>query len=192
MEVETFEQVEILEDGSFECKEEVTELLEELELEGQKKIDTDAGRVPFRKMTAKEWDVYSKVLASHTDLKEYKDDPIPFRVLKLIKAAKALIIDDKPFFHHYKVLHQPPADFRDPVLIGIHGGQYSGDRYLLARWGEELKSFAEFIPAAITIRRKEIESELKKIATEYRSCVQNYATLADNEVLDANIPSFYS
>lgn len=146
MQVETYEEVSIDEQGGMLINEQVSEealaLIESLDLNGQRSLvsrDEAAGeaverRIPYRLMTREEANVYAVMCPRRTALERYSDGPIPLRVLQVAAHAK-------PLFKALYVLHPASARDDDPVLIGMRTNpdrSWQDDIYILARWGAVL------------------------------------------------------
>lgn len=135
--VETYEATE-MNGVEVEDKEECARLAQELGLSGQVSlINDDFGEIcPYRKMTKEEAFVYGTILTGKCDVNDYKDGPIPLRVLQVYQHAKSL-----DMFHAFKVWYAESYEIKDPVLVARVGESMYNDRsfYLLARWGEVLE-----------------------------------------------------
>lgn len=153
MQVESYEQTEEY-DGEPEDRDEAFALTVELGLNGQGRFFSPSdGDMPFRKMTDEEYRVYEAVLGAECELKDYKDDPIPVRILQI--AAKA-----QPHFKELRVMYAPNAD--DPVL---YGRTEKYEKFIIARWGSALKSFGELrVEAGKVIKAKYLKECRKGIA----------------------------
>jgi hypothetical protein len=147
MKIETYEiepassQIATLaEDGEHK------ELCEKLGLKGQLSLsNNESGTVfPYRRMTMVEQRVFEIHCPNKTKLSAYKSDAIPVRVLQV--AAHAI---DCGVTRHLSVWHPEEARL-DPVLVGCTS-EYSGELYLLARWGEVWKDFAQLLAEAKAI-----------------------------------------
>jgi hypothetical protein len=153
MEVETYEVISLDEQGGDIINETVSEealaLIESLGLGGQKALverhTADDGeevetRWPYRVLTAEETNIFATLFPVRTPIAKYQDGPIPLRVLQVAAHAKEMGL---ALF----VLH-PENGVRmdDPVLVGERAGRvrtWERERFLLARWGDELVSLDE-------------------------------------------------
>ena len=171
MEVETYEVTEATTEGkdSFEVEAEAASLIEELGLEGQKGLlapdpdpDVKTGtRVPYKKMTQQEVKVYSTLYPQRVDVEKYNDGPIPVRVLQVVAHARGM-------FEKLQVWGPQVMD-PDPVLVGVNGSYYSGDMFLLARWGDALAPFEELYQRAFESLKTEWVDKAQEVVSEARS-----------------------
>ncbi len=160
MQIETFEQTETNNDGSAECGDESIAIIEELDLQGQRELITPEGEVSlWRLMTLEERAVYDLLCPEKTALDEYRDGPIPLRVLLIAKAA---VGDFKKLY----VLHPESSRVKDPVLVGVKGNDWSSEYYILARWGAELGSFTEMAEQALKLWTAKVTSACRKIVSQ--------------------------
>ncbi len=154
MQVETFECTETRQETS-EQSAEALRLINELGLDGQQPITISDGaqsvntnRNPYRKIKSDEQFVYSVLCPDRCDVTKYKDGPIPLEVLKALAYAKSL-----NFFAGFEVWAASTKSVKDPVLLGYTSkatwGGFSGDCYIIARWGEELLPLEVLIPDAL-------------------------------------------
>ncbi len=92
--VETFEAIETDAGGEVECDAEAIALIEELGLEGQRKLINKTGdapaRNPYRKMSIQERFAFRALMPKHVALDKYSDGPIPLRVLQVAAHAKGM------------------------------------------------------------------------------------------------------
>lgn len=188
--VETYEQTETY-DEEPENREAALALVSTLGLEGQFELlgeDENGGDMPYRKMTKEEQDVYGAILSVQTDIVDYKDAPIPLRILQVASHAQ-------PLFDCLIVWHPKNADFKDPLLVGRKGDQYGPHQlFILARWGDELLPFPKLRGiAGKTIRDKTIAS-LKSIASEVTAHIAAVEAMTGAEVMASGFrdsPCFY-
>lgn len=184
--VETYEVPEVDAMGTPECEAEAIELIESLGLEGQQSLLKKSGgetvRMPYRKMTAEEAFVYEKVLPKKTKLQNYSDGPIPLRVLQVASHAKEL-------YDLIQVWHPENADEKDPVLVGVNGSEYSAkERFMLARWGEELLPFSELAKKAGAKVRAEIKAACATGIAKLKACADSLDELSDADLAAAQKP----
>lgn len=173
MKVETYEIEETdSEAGVLAADSESYELIEKLNLVGQLSLtDTKTvTRFPYRKMTKQEGLVYGVLCPVKSKIEQYSDGLIPVRVLQV--AAHAC---DLGFCDRLEIWHPESADIKDPVLVGIKSvkGMFGHDteRWILARWGEELEDISTLaILAAKIVREKllaKIEGIKRKVDADY-------------------------
>lgn len=165
MQVETYELAEVAEQ-TREQSEECAALAESLGLEGQRAYfaaGSDAPAIPYRKVTAEEAFAYGILCPSTTLLADYKDGPIPLRVLQVAAHAKGM-------FRHLQVWHPASAREKDPVLVGSdyeHGWCRAVSKtFILARWGEELESFPVLLERAVAAAEKKLRAAWQAIASQ--------------------------
>jgi len=153
MEIETFECYEVAGEGHPEVEDAARQIIEDLELEGQKfkSVDGTIVRMPYPEITKDERFVYKALCPKVYKLEEYSRTPIPLRVLEIAKHAKTL-------FTEVYIWDLEDVDLKDPVLLG----QEDGKIHLLARWGETLDSYSTMKDKAIKITRQRLCSELRK------------------------------
>lgn len=153
--IETYEVAELA--NNVDDCDETRELIKKLNLNGQKSLAIAGGSVfPYRKITKEESDVYSIILPTKTEAKEFSSGSIPLRVLQVMAHADSLA-----FFDSFEIWH--PADVRkDPLLVGNKtpsGRSWDTERYILARWGEVLESFETLKKNAGEMRREILKAQ---------------------------------
>lgn len=158
MKIETYEvepaetEIESLANDS-----EARAICESLGLAGQLSLSDNETETtfPYRRMTAIEQRVFEIHCPIKTPLESYKSDPIPVRVLQVAQHAKSC-----NFCKVFYVWH--PKDARlDPILTGHTDSIYSGEAYLLARWGAVWKDFDQLLTEAKAIWRKRRVAKIK-------------------------------
>ena len=166
MEIETFEVAELNPDTlEFEDMDKAIELINDLGLEGQKKLinkdDEGVTLCPYRQMTAEEQFGYTRFLTTHDKVEEYSAGPIPIRVLQVLSHAKTLGI-----FSHFSIWHS--IGDPDPVLLAKPSGEteWNSVWYILARWGSELAPFKELKEKAAIMHLAEVKNELVLIRSK--------------------------
>jgi hypothetical protein len=190
--VETYEQTEVDADGVVECEAEALELIEQLGLEGQQKLlsrkegSDETVRCPYRKMTSEEGFIYGRLLTKHVKLHEYAEGPIPVRVLQVAAHARDM-------FDHLYVWSTENADIKDPILIGIKGEAYNGERFLLARWGDELETLANLAVLACQDWRNECKAKLSDIISDATSRLAGVDSIPDGAIVAGKktAPAYY-
>lgn len=181
MKVETYEVTEVAHCTSEES-ETAKALAEQLGLEGQQRYygggDEPATSHPYRKMTKQESLVYGALLARKTELKKYADGPVPLRVLQLAAHANE-VIDGATLY----VWHPENADVKDPLLVAQIGPDWQCERYLLARWGEELDEWAVLLAKAKAIITAKTKAELLKLQSEIEQTIRNVDAVVEASLL---------
>lgn len=190
--VETYEVPEVAGiDGERESDAEAIELIDRLGLNGQKAlVNRDSGeRFPYRPMTDAERKIYNVLLPKQTNIKEYKEAPIPLRVLQIAAHASTVKMDGGIAFSEIQVWSAKSAEVKDQILVGKHGSTYDYTLYLLARWGEVLLPLDELKKLAIKTRFEEIRSAAAKIAAQAQA---KLASLVEcDDVLGETVPYAY-
>lgn len=155
MQVETFECIEVDETGVPEDMAEAAALAARLGLGGQLKLATEAkdGVVrahPFLELTREQRAVYDLLCPTDVDAKEFSAGVIPVRALKLME-------QHHQHFDELRILSA--TQDKDPVLIGLQGSRWSGARYLMARWGEELAPWPVLVERALAKWKEQLVRE---------------------------------
>lgn len=190
MKVETYEITEQLCDvDQAEEVEKARELIEELELEGQKQfISPDGVTIPFRQMTTEETNVYSVLLKSRCDVNKFSYSLIPARVLGIIKMFRNSF--DKGMEVRYS-----EAD-KDPILVGKMQNKersYQNDDFILARWGEELEPMSVLREKAMKVYRAKTKAELESIRMRVITAINTIDSASPDILITETpkTPSFY-
>lgn len=190
MQVETFEATEFGIEQPKKVKEEHNSLINELGLNGQMDIVAGDSVCPYRKMKADEKFAYENICPKKCEAKEYKDGPIPLRVLQVMSHANSL-----DFFDKFEIWYPDNADVKDPVLVGIvKKDSYDYDRYILARWGEVLEPLPKLIETAGHIAKNKAIAKYKKIKTQVEHNLKFLENSTIDEVISGEMnldPSFY-
>lgn len=163
--VETFECAEIVHEP-IEATEEAISLIEAMELEGQQGLltkgatDKPVSRCPYRVIRRDENFVYRTLCPKATEIQKYNAAPIPLRVLQIAAHAKSL-----GMFKRLVVWSQEEMEEKDPVLVGCTDSwDYSSNQtYILARWGDELETFAVLLKRACTVAKDRLQQEARRL-----------------------------
>jgi hypothetical protein len=119
--------------------------IKELGLTGQANLsDKTVSPIPFSPMTPGMRAVYSTLCPVVDSVEDYSADTIPLRVLAII----ALCATQK-YFARIRVWHSVAKP--DPILVGstkTSTWDSGNQEFLLARWGDELRSFPELYQLA--------------------------------------------
>lgn len=178
-EIEEFACDEITHEPT-EATEEALQLIEQLELVGQKTLmageDSESNaRMPYPKMTDEQQFILEVLCPGKSNMKSYSRTPIPLRILQIAAHANSL-----HFFEEIQVWDAQSSAEKDPVLVGKKGYR---DYWLLARWGEHLdnwmimmkkakeKAAAEMI-SKYSVLKSDVEARITRIK-------QNCATQED-------------
>ena len=160
--IEIFESPDIVEE-TVEQSAEAMALIEEMGLTGQQalcKKNEETGvqtRFPYRLMTDEERFIYSVLCPEKTELKNYRNDAVPFEILKTAKMAMTF-----PETVYLSVWSASSKTVKDPVLVGSKN-YWASEVYLLGRWGEELLPLEVLIPDAINRWYKQRQDNLRRI-----------------------------
>lgn len=127
--VEIMYDTELEELVQLEKSEEWKNLISALSLPPQ--LETKA--IPFVLMTRQIDRVYRVLCPNTTELIKYDATTIPTKVLDIIKLCQ-----DRGYFECYEVWSN---DNLDPIIVGKVNDKWSSPRYIIARWGDELKAF---------------------------------------------------
>src|SRR5262249_37661802 len=160
--------------ASLAADSEAAELIQKLDLKGQQTLlnSETVSRFPYRKMTLEESKIYAVLCPNVTRAHEYSDAIIPIRVLQVLAHAQELNFCDR-----FYIWHPESADIKDPVLVGVKGPEYGDqERFILARWGEELPSLEELREKAI----KKWRDTQKQVLLKIRSEVQQHIDAIDS------------
>jgi hypothetical protein len=185
--VETFEVLEA-EECTPELDAEAIALAEKLGLSGQAKLRSTGEsprRSPYRQMTNRERFTYGLLCPTRTKVEAYDNEPIPLRVLQVLAHAKDLGI-----YAGFFVMHE--AVVKDPVLVAHVGSEYSGEYYILARWGAELETFEVLVGRAIKLASEKLRRALAKIRTQLDADIACADQIIDPERGRFEEPSYYS
>lgn len=170
VEVEIYDMREMTADMAPEMDAEAIAALEALsdsglELSGQIEMihgtDTSATRNHYDQMTAAQAFVARNLFPTVTLVDRYDAGPIPVRVLKEIAFAK----DHFAFLY---VLHRPPAEITDPILVGTDSKVWDritdGDKpRLIARWGDALAPWTDLYAQAMTRYRESLKRQISAV-----------------------------
>jgi len=196
MQIETFEiQTASSEASGLAIEGASLELIEKLGLEGQKSFtqviggETSVVVNPFRALEEREMLVYSTLCPQKSDIKSYKVDSIPLRILEI--ADKAM---STGLYHKLEVWYPKEARIDDPVLVGIiqekvfynssaPSAFYTNDKlHLLARWGKVLPSFEQCEAMALDMLKKSTLSHLNKVIAKAKMSLEGLKDSA--EIMD--------
>ena len=195
IQVETYEVTEGVPSGEMEAlalEGEAQLLIESLGLSGQKQLFSKDGdgsiHHPYRAMTKEEHTVFSALFPHTSDVNDYKDGPIPLRVLQIIAHVREL---DHPDMQYIGVMH-PPKFVDDPILFA-QKTNYSGTRFILARWGYALKPFDELKESAIKKKAAIAKGELLKIKRSVEGVLEDVESYVREQFAkgDDATPAFY-
>ncbi len=143
-----------------EVDQEYKELVEELGLEGQKKLISESPEdsiIPFQKMEPNIKTIWRAYCPGKKSLDDYDAGLIPLQILGVVKLA-----EEKGYFKKFVVWTEFEND-PDPILVGVTD---DSKEYLLGRWGESLKPWPEIVKLAkekwINKVRAKLEKEIRE------------------------------
>ena len=132
--------------------EEWKKIIEELRLEGQKKLLENSGNksaIPFMFMNTRLTRILECLCPVKVDVNKYDKTPIPLKILGVVK-----LCEQEGYFDTIQVWYDDVSI--DPILVGYKNKE---DKYLLARWGDMLRSFDELYEMA---KKRWIEDNVGK------------------------------
>jgi len=192
MEVEIYDLTEIALDantGTFEPEkdEEALALIAELGLNGQDEINTIENcddeeatiiRNHYGKVNYEQQIVIRGLFSENAKVGDYKDAPIPLRILKEIKFAQDM-------FKSLYIFYAPPCEVIDPILVGHnYNSMYNPlsqieHFHLIARWGDALAPWSDLFKDAEAKLCLTIEGKIKGIIS---NCNTQLIRIAAGEV----------
>jgi len=181
MQIETYEITECqAENVQPEVAEEVVDLIETLDLNGQRKLlkRDDGGkstRIPYQEMTREEQFVFRVLCPERIAVNEYDAGPIPLRVLQIVA-----LCNEKQWFERIEIWDRTRGTVDDPVLVGVMRDGYYERLFLLARWGKELDEMPYLLKVAWRTWRNSRLAKLREIKAEVSGAI---AQLEDTEDL---------
>lgn len=155
-----------------ESEAEALEIIERLELEGQRTrvtVDADGNekRNPFPEMTAEQKGVYETIFGEQTPISEFDAETIPLRVLKLVETAE-------PHFDEFTVWHQA-TEVKDPLVVALDD---DGNEHLIARWGSALRPFEELRDLAVKRTVEELSDGAREKIAECEALLESVESKA--------------
>lgn len=159
------------------------ELIEQCGLEGQKTLASkDKSPIPFPQMTDQMTLVYSTLCPIVHSAEEYAGTTIPLRVLSLIHLSK-----QENYFERVEVW----ADDKnpDPIVVGTKKDSnqtWRETRYIIGRWGDELRSFPELLNLAIERKKKQMRADGNTKLAELTGKMSNLDNLIENWFYNGN------
>lgn len=189
MQVETYE-VEPLPQNEMQALAEdgaAALLIDELGLNGQKHImGPQASVIPYRRMTEQEHFAFATLFSRRCAVEEYKDGPIPLRVLQVISHVRGLEHKDLAYL---QVWHPAPG-MDDPVLVA-RPSAYEDPVYLLARWGQALQPLTKLVTAAKAQLKIKLRAELTTAKQNIDAAIATLDSKIDLCALEGRIPQCY-
>lgn len=188
MQIQTYE-VEPIDQSEMQAlaaEGEALELIESLGLEGQKTlVNEETGTIlPYRFITAQERFVFKTLFPQETKIENYKDGPIPLRVLQCAAHVKSLARDDMKYLQVW----YPRQGVDDPVLVA-RPDYYRDPVYLIARWGQALLDFDELLAKAIKEQKALCKSKLEQVRGEAEALLARLDSYVEGKAAEGTIPS---
>lgn len=147
--------------------------VEELGLKGQKSLTKeDKSPCPFPLLNEGMKRVYSVLCPNKTSVKDYSNSTIPLRVLSLIALAER-----EHYFHKIEIWDD--SENPDPIAVGYLTDSWDSPRYIIARWGDELKDFASLQKEAIKRWKTLKMIEWQEKVSELQSKIEKIELMAD-------------
>lgn len=147
-------------------------------------VTKEASPIPFEHMNTVSKRVYETLCPAKVNYKQYNKTAIPIEVLGLIQ----LSINEN-YFKEVQIWYDDKAP--DPLVVGIKQRtvEWDNDFYLIARWGDVLKSFSELKAEAIT---RYMESSRISLQRKLSDCRIKLETLTENTAayFDAQIEQY--
>ena len=154
-----------------EKNEEWKKTIEELDLTGQKQLLDGSGNkspIPFQYMNKGMYNMFEVLCPCKTNAKEYSKGPIPLKVLGVIK-----LCEDEGYFTKLQIWSDEISP--DPILVGMtKDNSWDSEYYLLARWGDMLRSFDELKEMA---KKRWIETSKARLEEEITKATSNLQIL---------------
>jgi hypothetical protein len=187
MVTETYQIEDFVCAEQFESNEEINALHSELGLTGQQTLAVDGKIIPFAEMTKEEHFVYSTLCPHSVVLEQYRQSPIPLRVLQIAKLAK-----DTGYFDELVVWdRESSAISLDPVLVGIKKDGYNRTFYILARWGKELEAYTILLKKAALLQKEIVLASLETIKDRVDSRIKTLSSKFEFSLDSLKMPSYY-
>lgn len=167
-------------------------MLESLGLTGQQSLYKSADPEelikphPYRQITAEELVVFQENFPNKTEVKKYKQCPIPLRVLQIISHVQSLNNPDMAYLQVWS----PNPGVVDPILVA-RKNDWQSPIYLLARWGSSLTPFNELREKAIQILTAKAKATLTEARDSIESALKNLETKVRAKVLSGESYSPY-
>lgn len=119
--------------------------------------------IPFPCMNKAMTNVYTTLCPSRVDFKQYNRGTIPLRVLSAI----SLCIQQN-YFHKIEIWYDDVQP--DPIAVGTLNPGWNSPTFIIARWGDELRSFPELKDLAtkrfVEEKRLQLETSQAKITSD--------------------------
>jgi len=154
-------------------------LVESLQLSGQLQLISggEKSAIPFPQMNDGMKRVYNTLCPKETALPSYSSGTIPLRVL----SAAALCKEQNYFAGGLWVWSDEAAP--DPILVGKISTSYSSPIHLIARWGDELRSYPELVKLAIERKIKLSRAKLEEEIEDNKSALARLDSLVSKWAL---------
>lgn len=187
MKVETYEIEEMKAEPQMEA--EAVELIEKLNLGGQKSLVVDTGsgetRIPYRETTKAERIVFEAVFPKCEKVEAYSAGIIPVRALQVLAHGREL-------FERVDVRYS--EDGQEAMIFGING-RYSTEKWFsLARWSTgALRTFEKLREEAREVIKLDFEKKLRGCLDKCNVMMQGIDGLVSERLLgqEVSLPAVY-
>lgn len=147
------------------------EKIKELGLTGQEELlnpeKPNASPVPFNYMNAQMNMVYRALCPKQDKIEDYNKTPIPLQVLSLIALCK-----QEGYFDDIYIWSDTKTP--DPIAVGCRqGGNNIINKYIIARWGDELRSYPELVTIAKERIRENFMTQLDTAKAQIAEALLN-------------------
>jgi len=180
MQIETYEieEIKASDASTMAADSEALELCEKLGLKGQQALANPetATRFPYPRLESRQALIFGLCFPKKTPLADYRDGIIPLRVLQVAAYCKQSDFPGAAYMEVWSA--NVPSE--DPILV-CRTGPYNSDNYLLARWGESLKSLDALAKQAAPI----LKAKLQRTLTECLNRAQSKLDTLDSLVAEA-------
>lgn len=181
MAIETYlleENADVITD--VELNEEWHQKVSELELEGQKKIVSPGkSPIPFPFMNENMLKVYSELCPVKDKVQNYQMSAIPLKALSLIALSQK-----EMYFDYIEIWHSNTKP--DPIAVGSlipeadKTKTWNAQKYIIARWGDELESFPELAKKAMDIWKQRTLLKCREKFVEMEDMIKNIDIRAES------------
>lgn len=154
------------------------EKCEALGLNRQIALTTKVSPIPFEAMNTVTKRVYETLCPSKVKYQDYGKTTIPLEVLGLIQ-----LCENEKYFKEIQIWYDDKSP--DPLAVGIKqvdSYEWNNQNYLIARWGDVLKSLEELKVQAIQRFKRTQQISMKKKVIELNQKL---------DTLDVNVEAYF-
>jgi hypothetical protein len=154
------------------------EMISKMGLSGQEELigKEKKSPIPFPLMNVQMMNVYHTLCPSMDKVNEYNKTTIPLRVLSMISLAK-----EEGYFDQIEIWSDNKAP--DPIVVGTKKDAKETWRtltYIVARWGDELRSFPELLQIAKKRYLEQMRAEGTRKYAELKAKLDNLDNLVED------------